>query len=203
MDRAPVIRSAEFLKAATQSRHYPPDDLPEVAFAGRSNVGKSSLINCLVQRKKLVRTSRTPGQTQSINFFTINAAFRFVDLPGYGFAKVPEQVRAGWRPMVDTYLDGRRCLRGVVQILDARRSPTANDLQLWLWLQNRRLPALAVLTKIDKIARTRRPLQLEQAARALGLAPADIVLFSALTGEGRVPLWDALLTRFDLAVDSA
>ena len=130
MEAVYTIRSAEFLKTAVQPQHYPAHDLPEVAFAGRSNVGKSSLINCLVQRKKLVRTSRTPGQTQTINFFGVNDAFCFVDLPGYGFARVPESIRARWRPMVESYLTGRVNLRGIVHIMDARHLPTPDDIKL-------------------------------------------------------------------------
>jgi GTP-binding protein len=187
------IKSAEFLGSAVKPAQYPHLELPEVAFAGRSNVGKSSLINCLLQRKKLVRTSRTPGRTQTINFFGINQAFCFVDLPGYGFARVPEAIRAGWRPMVETYLTTRRQLRGVVQILDLRHPPTADDIQLWNWLRDRGLPAIAVLTKADKLNRSQWPLHLRQIVLVLGLPVEDGVLFSALTREGRDALWQKIL----------
>ncbi|MEM5788274.1 MAG: ribosome biogenesis GTP-binding protein YihA/YsxC, partial [Syntrophobacteraceae bacterium] len=130
-----VVRSAEFITSAVHPKQYPDGHLPEIAFAGRSNVGKSSLINCLLQRKKLVRTSRTPGRTQLINFFLINETFRFVDLPGYGYAKVAQSVRASWGPMIETYLAGRQNLKGVIQIMDLRHPPTPDDLSLWAWLK--------------------------------------------------------------------
>lgn len=185
MDTPLLIKTAEFVKSAVTSAHYPPEDVPEVAFAGRSNVGKSSLINCVLQRKKLVRTSRTPGQTQTLNFFIINNAFHFVDLPGYGFAKVPESVRAKWRPMVEAYLTNRKTLRGVVQILDIRHPPSPDDLNLWQWLRDHGIPVLPVMTKADKIKRSQWDTHLKQAAASLGLSPDDLVLFSALSKYGR------------------
>ncbi|NLI80178.1 MAG: YihA family ribosome biogenesis GTP-binding protein [Deltaproteobacteria bacterium] len=197
-----VITSAEFIKAATQPSHFPVGTLPEVAFAGRSNVGKSSLINCLVQRRKLVRTSRIPGRTQTINFFCINGAWHFVDLPGYGFAKVPERVRAAWRPMVEAYLTARANLRGIVQIMDARHPPTADDLQLWIWLRDRRIPSIAVLTKVDKVPRSRRQAKRREAASNLGIEDGAIVLFSSETGEGREELLHHLARLIGLFSDS-
>lgn len=187
-----AIKSSEFLKSAVRPAHYPLEELPEVAFAGRSNVGKSSLINCLVQRKKLVRTSRTPGQTQMLNFFIINGAFHFVDLPGYGFARVPESVRAKWRPMVEAYLTGRKTLLGVVQIMDIRHPPTPDDLNLWQWLRENGIAAIAVMTKADKIKRSQWNTHLRQAALSLGVDPAELVLFSSLTNEGRSVLMERL-----------
>lgn len=181
----PGIKSAEFVVSAVRAHQYPADALPEVAFAGRSNVGKSSLINCLVQRKKLVRTSRTPGRTQMINFFKINNAFYFVDLPGYGFARVPEAVRAQWRPMVESYLSGRPSLRGIVLILDVRRGPTPDDLQLWNWLDMQRIPVLPVLTKADKVSRGKCLGLQRQAAGVLGIAADALLVFSATTRQGR------------------
>lgn len=192
MENPIAIRSAEFVTAAVRPDQYPRDDLPEVAFAGRSNVGKSSLINCLIQRKKLVRTSRTPGQTQTINFFRINNAFCFVDLPGYGFAKVPENIRAKWRPMVETYLTGRENLRGMVLIMDARHSPTPDDLKLWQWLKNRHIPAIPVLTKADKLSRTKWSSQRKLAATSLGILENSIITFSSVTKEGRAELLEHL-----------
>ena len=125
------IVSAEFIKSATRPGNYPPPELAEVAFAGRSNVGKSSLINVLVNRKNLVRTSSTPGRTQLLNFFCINGdSFSLVDLPGYGFAKVPLAVKEAWGPMMRTYLETRECLKAVVFILDIRRLPREEDIQL-------------------------------------------------------------------------
>jgi GTP-binding protein len=193
-----TIKTAEFVTSAVQPGQYPESNLPEIAFAGRSNVGKSSLINCLVQRKKLVRTSRTPGLTRMINFFRINEAFYFVDLPGYGFARVPESVRAQWRPMVETYLLGRESLRGIVHIMDARHPPTMEDLQLWTWLQNRRVPAIPVLTKSDKIARGKWSGHTKAAAEILGVHSDRMILFSSVIGLGR----EELLDRIHMWLDS-
>lgn len=193
MSEPPKIKSAEFVTSAVKRSQYPPEDLPEVAFGGRSNVGKSSLINCLLERKKLVRTSRTPGRTQTLNFFRINDGFRFVDLPGYGFAKVPEKIRAQWGPMVEAYLRKRKSLKGFVQIMDARHKPTSDDLQLWGWLAENGIPAVAVLTKCDKVKKSQRNGQLHQAAEALEVDAREIVFFSATTREGRDRLWERLL----------
>ncbi|WP_298438357.1 ribosome biogenesis GTP-binding protein YihA/YsxC, partial [Geobacter sp.] len=129
------VTSAEFVKSATKPANYPPEEFPEVAFAGRSNVGKSSLINVLVNRKGLVRTSSTPGRTQLINFFLVNGGLMLVDLPGYGFAKVPLAVKKQWGPMMETYLSTRRTLGCVVLILDIRRVPTEEDRQMLQWLR--------------------------------------------------------------------
>ncbi len=188
-----IIKSAEYIKSAFQPDHYPPAEFPEVAFAGRSNVGKSSLINCLAQRKKLVRTSRTPGQTQAINFFLINQSFYFVDLPGYGFAKVPERIKVQWGPMVETYLGQRSTLKGVVQILDLRHSPTPDDLALWHWLQVKKIPTVPVLTKADKLKRSKWAPLVAQAAQRLGISHEVPVVFSSETGQGRNKLLQLLV----------
>ncbi len=183
-----LIRSAEFIKSAVRPDQYPQDALPEVAFSGRSNVGKSALINCLVQRKKLVRTSRTPGRTQLINFFKINDSFRFVDLPGYGYAKVSQSQRASWGPMIETYLSSRENLRGIVQIMDMRHPPTTDDISLWAWLKEKRIHAIPVLTKADKLSRTKWNPLAQAAGRILGISPADFSIFSAETQQGRIEL---------------
>ena len=196
-----IIKTAEFLTSAVKPSQYPNENLPEVAFAGRSNVGKSSLINCLVRRKKLVRTSRTPGRTQTINFFVVNGAFHFVDLPGYGFAKVPVSVRAQWGPMVETYLSGRKSLRGVVQIMDARRPPTADDLQLWNWLRVNQIASVGVLTKIDKLPRGKRKESLLSAAQSLAVSANELILFSAVSNQGRKELLQHLAVWFDSSDD--
>jgi GTP-binding protein len=191
------IKSADFVKSATNVAHYPEDNLPEVAFAGRSNVGKSSLINCILQRRKLVRTSKTPGQTRTINFFKINGSFYFVDLPGYGFARVPVNLRAQWGPMVEAYLTGRKNLKAVVQIIDARHPPTPDDLMLWHWLEEIGTASIPVLTKADKIKRAKWGLHTRQAASGLGAPPERMILFSASTGLGRAALWERLLGLLD------
>ncbi len=180
-----VITSAEFITSAVRPEQYPQGESSEVAFAGRSNVGKSALINCLLQRKKLVRTSRTPGRTQLINFFRINDSFLFVDLPGYGYAKVSQSLRASWGPMIETYLDSRENLRGIVQIMDLRHLPTPDDISLWSWLKEKKIPAIPVLTKADKLSRSNWDPLAQAAGRILGISPADFIIFSAQTRHGR------------------
>ena len=147
------IHSAEFLLSASTTRQFPATTLPEIAFAGRSNVGKSTLINSLLNRKKLVKTSATPGKTQLINFFKVNDQFYFVDLPGYGYAKVPESVRRKWQNLVEAYLSERETLRNVVLIIDCRHNPTVQDRQLLEWLEYYQRPSLIVASKIDKLKR--------------------------------------------------
>jgi GTP-binding protein len=187
------ITSAKFIKSATQPAHYPDEKLPEIAFAGKSNVGKSSLINVLVRHKSLARTSNTPGRTQLINFFSINEKYGLVDLPGYGFAKVPDAVRKNWRPMVEAYLAGRKTLRLVILIIDARREPSSEDLELANWFMVNRIPFLFVLTKIDKLSNNELQASLRRFREVSGL-PDDIepILFSARTGQGREILWSAI-----------
>ncbi len=180
-----IISSAEFITSASRPGQYPREDLPELAFAGRSNVGKSSLVNCLLQRKKLVRTSRTPGRTQLINFFRINGTFILVDLPGYGYAKVSQRLQATWGPMVETYIDSRENLRGIVQIMDLRHPPTPDDLILWNWLKDKKMTAIPILTKADKLSRTKWKPLAQTAGEVLGISPADFIVFSAETRQGR------------------
>ena len=189
-----IVKQAEFIKSATKPAHYPEESLPEIAFAGRSNVGKSSLINVLVNRKNLVRTSNTPGRTQLINFFRINGTFTFVDLPGYGFAKVPLAVKREWGPMMETYLSRRENLRGVVLILDIRRTPTDDDLQMLQWLRACGIPPLVVVTKCDKLSKNQRARQAALIAREIGLEAADLCFFSALTREGLDRVWERIGT---------
>ena len=178
------IATAEFIKSATRPAHYPDPLYPEIAFAGRSNVGKSTLINVLLNRKNLVRTSSTPGRTQLINFFNVNQRFVLVDLPGYGFAKVPVAVRKAWGPMVKTYLETRSCLAAAVFIIDIRRIPGEEDLQLLDWLEESGVPTIPVISKIDKVSRSQRRLHIDRIAGATGLAVDDFSLFSALSREG-------------------
>ena len=184
------ILSAEFVLSAKEPSHYPPALLPEIAFAGRSNVGKSSLINTLLNRKGLARTSNTPGRTQEINFFRVNDRFSFVDLPGYGYAKVPESIRKQWGPMVETYLRSRKTLHLVVLILDVRRDPSAEDLQLIDWLPFYQIPFLIVLTKRDKVSNNEFAERRCRIAEKIGLTPEiALMAFSAKTGAGKESLW--------------
>jgi GTP-binding protein len=194
-----AIKSAEFVTSAMLPKQYPQEPLPEVAFAGRSNVGKSSLINCLVQRRNLVRTSRTPGRTQMLNFFRVNGLFHFVDLPGYGFAKVSAAVHAKWGPMMEAYFEKSRNLKGVVHILDVRHPPSADDLRLWGYFSARAIPVLPVLTKADKLSRTRCGVQAAAIAGALGIDPSELTLFSAETRLGRDELLGKIAELFGIA----
>ena len=195
-----IIKSAEFIKSATKTAEYPPAQLPEIAFAGRSNVGKSSLINTLVNRKRLVKTSSTPGRTRLINFFDINGQLVFVDLPGYGYAKVPVSVRKKWGPMIETYLSGRKTLRGVVVIMDIRRTPKQEELNLLGWLNHYAIASIVVLTKTDKLSKSKSAQQHRRIARTLKIDPKDLILFSAKSRRGRDTLWHAILSIADLEV---
>jgi GTP-binding protein len=184
-----VIKAAEFIKSAVKPADYPAEHLPEIAFAGRSNVGKSSLINVLVNRKRLVRTSSTPGRTQLLNFFDINGAFTFVDLPGFGYAKVPASVQRSWGQMVETYLETRKTLKAVVLIVDIRRTPREEEQDLLAWLGLHRIPSILILTKIDKLSRTKQMRQHHLNAKALAVEDDAFVLFSARTRKGRDSVW--------------
>ena len=188
-----MVTQAEFMTSAVNQKGWPPLGPAEVAFVGRSNVGKSSLINRLVNRKKLVRTSSRPGCTQQINFFSFNnEAFRFVDLPGYGFAKVPLSVKATWGAMIENYLVERESLQGVVVILDIRRELSADDLNLLSWLSNMQLPWLPVFTKADKLSRNQAHKSQSQLAKQIQPSQCAPILFSALNGQGVTELWQAL-----------
>jgi GTP-binding protein len=187
------IISAEFIKSAVWPPQYPPATLPEIAFVGRSNVGKSSLINTLVGRKSLAKTSNTPGRTQLINFFSINKSMLFVDLPGYGFAKVPQSVKKNWGEMVEAYLKERQNLALVVFILDIRRDPSGDDLSLRDWLEHYRIPYLYVLTKTDKLSNNQAINYRSKIERDLQVeAEKGIILFSAKTEQGKNDIWQAL-----------
>ena len=193
-----IIKSAEFVTSAVKPSQYPPALLPEIAFAGRSNVGKSSLINTLVNRKHLVKTSSTPGRTQLINFFNINQQVGFVDLPGYGYAKVPVSIRKKWGPMIETYLSGRKTLRGVVVIMDIRRIPRQEELDLLGWLAHYSIAAIPVLTKTDKLSKNKQTRQHQLIAESLEMDKDDLILFSAKTRRGKDAIWQAIFSLIDI-----
>jgi GTP-binding protein len=185
------ITSAEFITSAVSPVQYPPDIGPEIAFVGRSNVGKSSLINALLNRRGLAKTSATPGKTRTINFFRVNGELGFVDLPGYGFAQVSRAERATWGPMLEQFFRVRQGLKGVIHLVDARHAPTADDQRTRTWLLQWHRPLLVVATKVDKIGRTQRPSHLKQIAEVLGLDEvAAVMVFSAQTREGRDNVWE-------------
>ncbi|GAB6144897.1 ribosome biogenesis GTP-binding protein YihA/YsxC [Desulfocicer niacini] len=180
-----IIKQAEFIKSATKPAQFTEPVFPEIAFAGRSNVGKSSLINTLVNRKNLVKTSSKPGCTQLINFFTINEGISFVDLPGYGYAKVSKTVRAQWGPMVDKYLSVRNNLMGVILLIDIRRDPGKEEFELMDWFGKRHIPFLTVLTKADKLSRTKQQQRLAILSRKLERQREALIAFSSKTRQGK------------------
>ena len=184
---------ASFLVGAASPGQFPPADRPEIAFAGRSNVGKSSLLNRLLMRRKLARTSSSPGRTQQINFFNVGDFLYFVDLPGYGYAKAPMSVRASWRPLIEGYLTAPRDLRLVLLLNDIRRDPGEEEANLLTWLESQGLVSLLVITKADKVSRSQKKRRADFIAGKLSGARGPI-LFSALSGEGRHEIWDHILT---------
>ncbi|MFH1756774.1 MAG: ribosome biogenesis GTP-binding protein YihA/YsxC [Pseudomonadota bacterium] len=183
------VTSAEFIKSATKPSEYPTGNFPEVAMAGKSNVGKSSLINVLVNRKNLARTSSSPGRTQMINFFRVNGKISLVDLPGYGYSKAPLEVRKTWKPMVESYLQTRQEICLVVLILDARRGTSPDDLALLDWLDYHGIPCAIALTKADKLSQLERARQKKALAEISLLSGKTLLFFSAVTGEGKDELW--------------
>ncbi|MDT8441338.1 MAG: ribosome biogenesis GTP-binding protein YihA/YsxC [Desulfuromonadales bacterium] len=186
------IVSARFVLSAPSLQGCPAPDWPEIAFAGRSNVGKSSLINCLLNRRGLVRTSSTPGRTQLLNFFAINEALYFVDLPGYGFAKAPRAVREGWQPMVHGYLAGRDSLCALVWLLDVRRDPSPEDLAFLDWLEEQQVPTIPVITKVDKVSGNELRRRISRIAAATGLDVELFTPFSVPNRTGHEPLWEMI-----------
>ena len=188
-----VIRSLEFIGGMASLGGWRPEvELPEIAFAGRSNVGKSSLLNRLIHRKKFARVSNTPGRTREVNFFKVNGQFVLVDLPGYGYARISKEKRAEWRPLIESYLKSSMQLRGIVQLLDARHDPTNDDLQMLDFLSELGVPTVVVLTKIDKLRPAERKKRITDISAALGLEEDQVIPFSAVSGEGRTDLADAM-----------
>jgi len=190
-----VIRRLEFLGGQASATGWKPgSDLPEIAFSGRSNVGKSSLLNKLVRRKALARVSGTPGKTREINFFRVNDAFHLVDLPGYGYARVSKAAKDAWRPLIEGYLQTSEHLRGVVQLVDARHPPSRDDLRMMEFLASVGVPTIVVATKVDKLSRAEREPTLARLAAQVGVEDEQLIPFSARTGEGRDELAHALVS---------
>jgi GTP-binding protein len=188
------ILSAEFVISAVAPKQFPADNKPQIAFAGRSNVGKSSIINSLLHRKNLVKTSTTPGKTQLINFFIINGNFYFVDLPGYGYARAPQAVTDAWAPMIEGYLKDSPELAAVVVLLDSRRTTDERDAHLLEWLRQYDIPAICALTKIDKLNRQESDRARRDVGSALGITDS-LVVTSAKSGEGTKELWREIRRR--------
>lgn len=188
-----VIRSLEFIGGMASVGGWRPEStLPEVAFAGRSNVGKSSLLNRLINRKKFARVSNTPGRTREINFFRVNDTFVLVDLPGYGYARISKERKAEWKPLIESFLNSSLELRGIVQLLDIRHDPTNDDLQMLEFLSDLGVPTVIVLTKTDKLKPSQRAARIADISASLGLEESQVVPFSAVTGEGRDELAEAI-----------
>jgi len=185
------VLSAEFEKSVFSPKAFPKPDLPEIAFAGRSNVGKSSLINTLVHRKQLVKVSGTPGKTTCINFFRINGKLRFVDLPGYGYARVPREVQKRWKPLIEGYMLHRPTLVSVVFILDIRRDVAEGDLALWEWLLETTREIIPVCTKADKVSFGEMTERVSHVTKSLGEDISPIP-FSSKTGMGKGALWSRI-----------
>ena len=184
-----IITKAELEAVAVKASQYPADILPEIAFAGRSNVGKSSLLNLLTGRKSLARVSQSPGKTRTINFYRANDAFRIVDLPGYGYAKVSRTATREWGPMMEEYFSSRRGLKKVVQLVDIRHAPSSQDVQMYEYLRHYGLDGIVVATKADKVSRNEAQKCLAVIRRTLSLEPADLVIpVSALKRSGQEEL---------------
>ena len=191
--RGPI--KAEFLKSAFAEPDWPRDSQPEIAFLGRSNVGKSSLINSLLSVHKLARTSSTPGRTQSLNFFTVNGRFRFVDFPGFGYARVPGKIKSSWGEMATTFLAKRSQLVLSIHLVDSRHEPTKQDLQLHEWLEVSDKPRLVVATKSDKLSNNELRKNLGHIARVLDVD--SVMAYSAKSGRGREELWRVIKSAID------
>lgn len=188
-----IIRNVEFIGGMAEKHGWRPDSqLPEVAFAGRSNVGKSSLLNSLVRRKSFARVSRTPGRTREINFFRVNNGFVLVDLPGYGYARISREKKSEWRPMIESYLRRTTQLRGIVLLLDIRREPSDDDRAMLDFLAEVEVPTIVALTKTDKLSKAMAQERAGEISRALALEADQVIPFSAHTGEGRVELLEAI-----------
>lgn len=200
--KAMVIKNVSLETVCGITSKIPDNPYPEVAFAGRSNVGKSSLINALMNRKSLARTSAQPGKTQTINFYNINDAMYLVDLPGYGYAKASEEIKAKWGKMIENYLHVSKKLKAVFLLVDIRHDPSANDKMMYDWMVYQGFSPIIIATKLDKIKRSQIQKQLKAVREGLKAEPGTIILpFSAETKQGREELWD-LIDRLILPEDA-
>ena len=189
-----IIKKSELEAVAVKKMQYPPDDVKEIAFAGRSNVGKSSLLNLIVNRRNLARVSGSPGKTRTINFYRINDEFRIVDLPGYGYAKISKSISENWGDMIETYLSSRQNLIKVIQLVDIRHAPSSQDIQMYEWLKHYGLDGIVVATKSDKISRNEMMKNIGVIKKALGLGSEDKVFpVSSLKRAG----YDELMNEID------
>ena len=189
------VTSSEYITSVVSLDKLPQAGFPEIAFAGRSNVGKSSLINSLLGRRRLAKTSSTPGKTRMLNFFLVNKNLFFVDLPGYGYAKVVKNLRDRWNNLVEPYLRQREVLLGVIHLVDCRREPTQSDQQLDEWLDFYQVPTLVVLTKADKLSKLKARAALDVARKTLRRDENQYVLFSAKTNQGKTEIWRWITDR--------
>src|SRR5882762_11829959 len=202
-DEKLVIRNVEFLGGMAERHGWRPESsLPEVAFAGRSNVGKSSLLNSLVRRKSFARVSRTPGRTREINFFRINNGFVLVDLPGYGYARVSKEKKSEWKPLIESYLKRTTQLRGIVLLLDIRREPSDDDRAMLDFLAEVEVPTIVALTKTDKLSKAAARERAAAIARALALESEQVIPFSSHTGEGRIELLEAITDLIEVVPEA-
>ncbi|MHA6252104.1 ribosome biogenesis GTP-binding protein YihA/YsxC [Oceanobacillus sp. CAU 1775] len=187
------INQAEFILSAVNQNHYPNDGLPEIALAGRSNVGKSSFINTLINRKNLARTSSKPGKTQTLNYYKLNESFYFVDVPGYGYAKVSKAERAKWGQMMDEYFQNRSTLKAVILVCDIRHEPTDADVQMYDFLKHNEMSIIVIATKFDKVKKSERHKKIKQVKNTFELDADDVLIpFSSETGEGKEEAWKVI-----------
>ncbi|HEX9652963.1 MAG TPA: ribosome biogenesis GTP-binding protein YihA/YsxC [bacterium] len=188
------ITSVEFVKSVVNIKELPTENLQEIAISGRSNVGKSSLINCLLNRKKLAKTSSTPGKTRQLNYFRINNQFFLVDLPGYGFAKVAKSEMQQWRNLIEGFIEQSKNLKGVVALIDSRIGPTLLDIQLIEWLSSLKIPTVLVATKADKLSKGRVKIQVADYAKQIRpYYNKAIIPFSVINGMGKTELWREMI----------